>query len=100
MEGSFTSLCSFLGPGSAAAGSPSQTKAGGTTSPSLLRSSGREKSTGSSTLRGQGPWGRTLLSRAMTEVRKGEEMSNDNQDLQELYLNNAVEENMIVIAHS
>lgn len=36
----------------------------------------------------------------MTEVRKGEEMSNDNQDLQELYLNNAVEENIIVIAHS
>ena len=33
-------------------------------------------------------------------MREGEEMSNDNQDLHELYLNNAVEENIIVIAHS
>lgn len=33
-------------------------------------------------------------------MREGEEMSNDKQDLDELYLNNAVEENIIVIAHS
>lgn len=99
-EASLHSLCSFLGPGSAAAGPPSQTKAGGTTSPSLPRSSGREKAIGSSMSAWSGATGANFAQQGCDKVREGGELSNDNQDLHELCLNNAVGKNIIVIAHN
>lgn len=79
---------------------PNGTKPDGTTSPSLQGHQRREKSTGSSISAWSGAMGVNFAQQGYDIGEGGEECQITKQDLDELYLNNAVEENIIVIAHS